>query len=68
MPEQRARLLVVRVQPHFVVDDGEHLHAIVGQAVEIPAAQWAEFGGSAFGPDDLALVLEQWRTQQPAAE
>lgn len=61
---RRARLLQVKVQADFVIDDGDSLIPWVGPIVDIPAADWKEFTEKAFSPDDLAAVLEAYETQR----
>lgn len=58
----RLRLLKVLVQPMFVVDDGDTLTEQVGKAVEVPGSAWAQWASTAFGPDDLAALQEQYDT------
>lgn len=60
MAERRARLLQVKIQADFVIDDGDCLTPWVGPVVDIPAADWREFTQKAFSDDDLNAVLEQF--------
>jgi hypothetical protein len=43
MSRKRLRLVKVVVQPHFVIDDGEELEERVGEAVQVPAADWPDY-------------------------
>lgn len=60
MAERRARLLQVKIQADFVIDDGDYLTPWVGPVVDIPAADWQEFTTKAFSDADLEAVLEQY--------
>lgn len=40
MPEKKLRLLSVVVQPHYVIDDGEHLVDASTQPITVPSAEW----------------------------
>jgi hypothetical protein len=65
---RRARLLNLRVQANFVIDDGDTLVPWNGPVVEIAAAEWPEFREKAFSDDDLSVVLEAYEATRAGAD
>lgn len=51
---KRLRLIKVRVQPVFVLDDGETIEELDHPAVEIPASEWSTYSAERF-PHEVAL-------------
>lgn len=64
MAERRARLLQVKIQADFVIDDGDCLTPWAGPVVDIPAADWSDFSAKVFNADDLDAVLEQYEVSR----
>jgi hypothetical protein len=53
---RRLRLLKVVVQAVFVADDGEYLHELVADPVEVAAAEWVSFPTGRF--EELRVLAE----------
>lgn len=64
MAERRARLLQVKIQADFVIDDGDSLTPWAGPIVDIEGADWQEFTKKAFNAADLEAVLEQYEVSR----
>jgi len=63
--ERRLRLVKVIVQAVFVEDDGEYLHELVTDPVEVAAAEWPSFPGCRF--EELRAQTER-DLQRPRPE
>jgi hypothetical protein len=50
---RKLRLIAVRVQPVFVLDDGETLETVDHSVATIPASEWATYSGERF-PREMA--------------
>ena len=57
----KLRLVKVRVQPVFMLDDGEQLHDLEHPVVEIPAADWPSYSGERFPSE-----VEAWQAKLDA--
>jgi hypothetical protein len=55
---RRPRLVSVKVQPVFVMDDGENLTPVPHPAVEIPAAEWPTYSAERFPRE-----VEAWQAR-----
>ena len=65
---KRIRLLKVVVQPVFVIDDGDTLTEQPGKQIAVDANGWRQFGETAFGDVDMAMLQAQLDAQEPADE
>lgn len=63
----RLRLVKVVIQPHFVLDDGEHLTEQVAQAVEVTAADWPTYATDRF-PEEVERAFERLLQDGPPPE
>jgi hypothetical protein len=59
----KLRLVEVRVQPVFMLDDGETLKSIDHPVAVIPASEWPMYSGERF-PREVA----DWQTKLDAEE
>lgn len=55
---KRIRLVSVRVQPVFMLDDGDNLEPIEHPVTVIPASEWPDYSNERFPRE-----LEQWQAQ-----
>lgn len=58
-PQPTLRLVKAVVQPVFVLDDGESLHEVTVDPIQVTAANWAEWSKTVFSPKSLADVAKE---------
>jgi hypothetical protein len=54
----RLKLVKVVVQPHFVIDHGDHADELIHPPIAIPASEWPRYSSERF-PRELAAFRKQ---------